>query len=156
MIKKSLLSLYLFITLILVSSCVLATNNMGNELQSSWDKTKNTVTNVGNTVSSTIGTITNGTSNAFNQMMNTNSTTNTTDGITTNMNTDMSSMNSNANTDYNAIRTATSNNSNNTGLSNLALTWIILGITTVIIVSLIWYYGTQNKNETRVKDNNNN
>ena len=150
MIKKSLLSFYLFITLILVSSCVLASNNLGGELQNSWNQTKNTFNNMGNTVSGTIGNMTSGVTNTFNQMMNT--TTNAIDetsGMTTNENTDF--MNQNTNTDYNAIRTATNNN-NNTGLSNLAMTWIILGITTVIIVSLIWYYGTQNNNETRVKD----
>lgn len=53
----------------------------------------------------------------------------------------------NANNDrYNATRTATTTNvnSNNT----MTWTWFILAVATILIVGLVWYYGTQNDTRT--------
>ena len=48
----------------------------------------------------------------------------------------------NGDNNYDATRTATTND-NLFGLSNNAWTWLIFGIVGVIILSLVWYYGSQ-------------
>lgn len=149
MTKKSLLSVLVFLTLLVISTCVLASNNLGGELKNSWDETKNIVKNIGNNVGNVVSNVThmdgtNANNSGFNAGMDNNRSTNGTAGVTTTRDT---------NADYNATRTAATNAGN--GISNVAMTWIILAITAAIIVALIWYYGTQNNNETRVRDNNN-
>lgn len=153
MTKKTLLSIFVLLTLLVLSSCVFAANNVGDELRDSWNRTEQTLNNVGGAVSNTVSDITNNNNNNNNNTNSNNSgndagtdnnrSTNGTAGVTTMMNTD-------GNDGYTATRTATTNTGN--GISNLAMTWIILAITAAIIVALIWYYGTQN-NETRIKDN---
>ena len=148
MAKKSILSICLLITLLVISSCVFAANDLGQEVDDSWNQTQNTFGNVGNTVGNVAASIGNGIGTARNDIMGNDAMgndNNETAGITT----------PDTNNDYTAARTATTATNNNPGgLSNMAITWIILGITAAIISGLIWYYGTQN-NETRVKSNNN-
>ena len=141
MAKKTLLSVCLFITLLVISSCVLATDDLGNEMQSSWNQTQDTFGNMGNVIGNVASGIGSGIGNIGNDIMGNNNR--ETEGITTNEN-----MNNAENTgsNYTAERTATSATANNTGgLNNLAVTWIILGITAAIISARIWYYGTQNR-----------
>lgn len=141
MAKKSLLSICLLITLLVISSSVFAANDLGEELQGSWNQTQNTFGNMGNTVGNVTSSIGNGIQTMGNDIMGNNRET---AGITT----------PDTGTDYTATRTATTATAdNNGGLNNMAITWIILGITAAIISGVIWYYGTQHE-ETRVRDNN--
>lgn len=158
MTKKSLLSIFVFVTLLVISSCVLATNNLSDELGSSWNQTKNTFGNIGNAVGGTISNMSdnmnlNSNNSGFSGLMNDTRSTNGTAGVTTTMNTGMNG-NMNTGSDYNATRTATTATTNTGGISSIAMTWIIIGITAAIIVALIWYYGTQNNYDTRVRNNN--
>ena len=50
MTKKLIFSVCLFITLLVLSSCVFAANSLGNELQNSWNQTTNTFGTIGNNV----------------------------------------------------------------------------------------------------------
>lgn len=168
MAKKSLISFCLFIALLLATPFVFAENNLGNEMQNSFDKAQNSVGNFGNAVGGAISDVTNNISEGFSSIMNDDKSTNGTMGVTTNRNTtnNMNNTNngyrtntSNSNTgtgtntgttgNYTATRTATSTNVNGTGLSDTAIIWIVLGITAVVIVALVWYYGTQENNRTK-------
>ena len=50
----------------------------------------------------------------------------------------------NGDDDYTATRTATTTGDTNfLGMSTAAWTWLIIGIAGIIIVALVWYYGSQ-------------
>ena len=54
---------------------------------------------------------------------------------------------------YTATRTATATNGTLLGMNSTAWTWLILGIATIAIVALVWYYGKQyDNNKTRIDD----
>lgn len=125
MTKKTIITLLIFLTFLVLSSCCVFANNLGDELKNSWNKTEQSAQNVGGTIS-----------NVTNKNITTHST--MTGTATT--------------SDYSATRTATSGTTGNiVGLTPFAMTWVVMAITSAIIVGLIWYYGTQN-NETRIKD----
>lgn len=146
MSKKIFTVVFAILALLFCSSFVFANNNLGEELKDSWNKTEESMHNVGSAIGNTTHDIMNGTNNNNNNDNNDNNNNNNTRGI----------MGMSANNDggYTTTRTGVANAATNTGLNSVAWTWIILAVTAVVIVSLIWYYANQ-ENHTRVKDEQN-
>ena len=46
--------------------------------------------------------------------------------------------------DYTATRTATTTNATGTNMSTMWI-WVIVAIAAMVIVGLVWYYGSQNR-----------
>lgn len=118
-----------------------ATNNVVNTAVNGAHNLTNDVKNGINNASGTVQNAINGTSNGINNMTN-NDTRNYNTG-TTNSNYTTGTTNSN----YNATRT-TGATPNTMGIN--ATTWVILGVAGVIIVSLIWYYASQDVSKRRM------
>jgi len=172
MTKKVFAIVVTFLMIIFTSSMIFAANtNMGNEWDNSMDKTQNTMHNIGNGVESAVDGVMNMGRNVVNGLTNDNMNenpayTNDTAGITTipNQNNDTNTGvtgfttdngNNDDNTGYTATRTATNlatTNNSLFGLSDTAWTWIIMIITAAVIVSLVYYYGAQHENTTRVNN----
>ena len=133
MYKKSLIlvSVILFV-LCICSSFVLATNEVKNAVSNVTNTVVDGVNNLGSDVRDGIGNAENGIEGALdmNNGDNRNTTTNNT-GMT-------------ANNDYATTRTAADATTNNNGTSNLWI-WLIVGIAAIMIIGLVWYYGTQNR-----------
>ena len=152
MVKKSFISLLIFCLISLVGPSVFAANGMEssestlNRIRSSVqnmasstsnagcivkntsvdvvDKTRNGVSNITSELRSGASTVRNATMNVTNSAMNSASTT--------------------SDYSYTPIRTSTVNVLPN---NDMGTVWIILGVTTVAIVALVWYYGTQSKRQ---------
>ena len=138
MLKKISLFIAVIAAIVLFTSFSFATN-LGNEVQSSMEKTgntmgnmvegatdagKNAVNNVGNALSDTMNNIRNGINDMTNDMDN-----------NTNSQND-------ANNNYTAARTATFG----TGIgSNTMWIWVVLGVVALLIIGLSWYYMSDNK-----------
>lgn len=138
--KKSIF-IVLFVILSLVFSCsyVFAenNNNLSNDIQNAMNNAGNAVQNTANNAS---GAITNGANDAINEAKDSaektgNNVKNTAENA------------GNTVKDYTATRTsvdeATSNNTKN-WMNKDIWTWIIVGIITIVIVALIWYYASRN------------
>lgn len=114
-----------------------AANNTGNALQESGNNMKNKAQDAGNNIKGSLENAGNNLQNAGNNMMNSvenagNDMMNSTDNM---MNDD----------GYTASRTAaeTNNNQANGWMNRDMWTWIIVGIITIVIVALIWYYASR-------------
>ena len=132
----------LFVTLFLGSS-VFATNaiengarDVGTEVKDSWDKMSGTVENAGNNIKGAMNTMGNNIKGATESVGNTLKT--TMDGI-------------NHSNNYQATRTSSMTGNNLFGMNSTAWTWLILAVLAVAIGGLVWYYGTQNANNSRKK-----
>lgn len=152
MTKKLFAIIIAFLTILFTSSIIFAedNNSAGGEWDDSIDKTKNTMHNIGNGVESAISGVMDSGRNMGNNIMNMggNNGNNTTTATTTR--TDNGSR-------YSAVRTSTNGTTSNLfGLSNMAWTWIIMIIATAVIVSLIYYYGSQFENKTTTMNNKDN
>ena len=145
MTKKIFLILSVIFSLLICHSVVFATigddinrgaNDFGNEIHNSWNKTTNTVSNAGNMVASGISTAGNMITNTTDDFMGTMNNGNDNDNNTNN--------NDNDNR-YTAERTATTTDgsSNFLGMNSTMLTWVVLAVLGVAIVSLVWYYSSQ-------------
>jgi len=140
MSKKIFTVVFAILALLFCSSFVFANNNLGEELKDSWNKTEESMRNVGSAVENTTENITAGITNINNNDNNKN-------GIM--------GMSANNGDGYAATRTSTASATANSGLGSIAWTWIVLAITAVVIISLIWYYANQENNQTRIKDQEN-
>lgn len=123
--KKSLLKIVLFLFFILsLCSYSFANTNMINDV-------RNTVMDAGNTVGNGLITgknaVVNGTENL------TNNTEKSMNGIS-------GTVNNTTNDAYNTTRTATTDSM---GISTNTWTWLIVGIVGIVIVALVWIYGSQ-------------
>lgn len=135
MYKKALIlvSVILF-ALCIFSSYVFATDNVKNAISNVTDTVVDGAARLGNDVRSGVGTVENGIENTFN-MNNDNNKADT--GTTTTDNTGIVTTD-----DYVATRTtADATTTNNT--STLWI-WLIVAIAAIVIIGLVWYYGTQN------------
>ena len=142
MFKKILLSIIVFFTITLVFSVVLA----NDELQKIGNDIGNTVHNAENAVEGAVHNVTNSTQKA------TQAIENKTNKATTNAKNAISHTTSNG---YNATRTGILENvSGNTfmGMNSTAWTWLIIGIATITIVSMVWYYSLQFNTKTHYDD----
>ncbi len=132
----------LFVTLFLGSS-VFATNaiengarDVGTEVKDSWDKMSGTVENAGNNIKGAMNTMGNNIKGATESVGNTLKT--TMDG-------------NNHSNNYQATRTSSMAGNNLFRMNSTAWTWLILAVLAVAIGGLVWYYGTQNANNSRKK-----
>ena len=143
MTKKLFITILVLASTLLFSSSVFATNtienttrNMGNEMQSSWDKLSNSAQNMGNNVKGAM-----------------NNVGDTLTGNTDNNNDNSRNTNNNNDNGYTATRTTGA--TTNTGLFGMTTdtmwTWIILAILGVSIVALIWSYGSQTRTNKNTK-----
>lgn len=132
MYKKSLIlvSVILFV-LCVCSSFVCATNEVKNAVSNVTNTVVDGVNHLGSDVRNGVGAAENGIEGALdmNNGDNKNTTTNNNRMTTTN--------------DYAVTRTTTDAMTNN-GTSNLWI-WLIVGIAAIMIIGLVWYYGTQNR-----------
>lgn len=132
MYKKSLIlvSVILFV-LCICSGFVSATNEVKNAVSNVTNTVVDGVNHLGSDVRNGVGAAENGIEGALdmNNGDNKNTTTNNNRITTTN--------------DYAVTRTTTDAMTNN-GTSNLWI-WLIVGIAAIMIIGLVWYYGTQNR-----------
>lgn len=143
--RKSLLLFSLIVAILLIfSTFSFANNDIANGLNSAGSTVRNVITNAGNTIRSGIedigNSMNNGTENVENDI----------DTGTQNMGNSIQGITGGTNSDdgYTATRTSATDN-NIMGMSSTSWTWLIFGIVSIIIVALVWYYGSQyehNKN----------
>ncbi|MBR2785914.1 MAG: hypothetical protein IKD76_00150 [Clostridia bacterium] len=114
-----------------------ATDNASNDLQNNSENVGDAMNNAGNDVKNTMQDAGNGIKNTMEDVGN--GAKNTVENADNNM--------ENRNNDaYTVTRTATENNTGNTTSSwaNTNMwTWIIIGVITIVIIALIWYYASK-------------
>ncbi len=93
--------------------------NAGNAIKDSTEKTENTMENAGNSVEKAGNTVEKDVENAISQ--------------TTTRNDDT----------YTTTRTSTNGSATLMGMNSTAWTWLILGIATIAIIAVVWYYSMQ-------------
>ena len=137
MLKKSLLILLIISCILCISNVCFANNTAGN-VKNAVNSGTNTVvdgmSNLAGGVRNGIGHVENGIEDALTMDdMNTKNNDAMTAGTTTG--------------DYTATRTATATDA--TGLGGVNTTtmwvWIIVALASIVIVGLVWYYGSQNR-----------
>ena len=140
--RKSLLLFSLIVAMLLIfSTFSFANNNIMDGLNSAGSTVKNMVDDAGNTIRSGVEDIGNGIKNGANDVEN---------GIATgtlDIDTSMRDTTSGATSDdsYTATRTSATDD-NVMGMSVTSWTWLIFGIVGILIVALVWYYGSQYEN----------
>lgn len=142
--KKFLLTTFLAIAVCLAFSfsCVLATTNT-NPVEG----IRNAVGGAENVVENVAGDITNGVKNGTSTVTNTMENKTGTDGNTDNKsNTIGAIMTDNNNNGYTAARTATTGEPTMAGIKMTTWSWIILAVAAVGIITIIWSYLAQKKN----------
>ena len=136
--KKSIfVALFVILSLLFSCSYVMANNDNNNLV----DGVKNTVNNAsdmaGDAVNGAAGAIKDGANNVKDAAKNAGN----------DVNNSMNNMGNQDNNGYTATRTATEENAGNTTQNWMGRdiwTWIIVGIITIVIVALIWYYASRN------------
>ena len=144
--KKLLLGTILSIALIFVCNFCFAAENNEHPIQDAANSVKNVVGGAENAIENGAKDISNTTKNATNSMENAgnnighdakntmNTVTNNNHKATTNTN------------NYNATRTSASGDTTLLGMNSTAWIWLVLGIATIAIIALVWYYSKQNVN----------
>lgn len=133
MLKKSLLILFIIFSIICISSICFATDNTANNVKNAVTSGTNTIidgaTNLAEDVRNGVGHVEDGVEGALKMDNNAKRTTTT----------DVAG-------DYTATRTATTTATGATaGTNNTTMwIWIILAVAAIVIVALVWYYGSQN------------
>lgn len=125
MLKKSLIILFIMFSIICISNVCAASNTMADDVKNAINSGTNTVIdgaeNLAEDARNGVGHVENGIEDAL-TMNNT--------GKTTSQNA------------YTATRTATTEA---TGTNNSAMwVWVVLAIAAIVIIALVWYYGSQN------------
>ncbi len=140
--KKFLISTIIFsIILFACSSMIFAANlssDAKNTTASIGNAIKNTAEDVRNVVGNTENGIENGVMDTKNAISGTTETVE--NGVQNTANDVMGSVN-NMDGTYTAERTST--NSGFMGMTSTGWTWLVLGIVGIVIVGLVWYYGSQ-------------
>ena len=145
MSKRVFTTILVAFALVLCTTFSFAANNLGDNIKDSMNKSGKAIENMGNDVKNAVVGAENTVEGMFNNNKdNDNNNNNMMSGI---MN------NNNNNGGYTATRTATTTNETFLGMNATAWTWLILGIATIAIVALVWYYGKQyDNNKTRIDD----
>lgn len=145
MSKRVFTTILVAFALVLCTTFSFAANNLGDNIKDSMNKSGKAIENMGNDVKNAVVGAENTVEGMFNNNKdNDNNNNNMMSGI---MN------NNNNNGGYTATRTATTTNGTFLGMNATAWTWLILGIATIAIVALVWYYGKQyDNNKTRIDD----
>ena len=137
MLKKSLIILSVVCALLFIStlSFAVTSNDVKNGISNVTDTVVDGAANLGNDVRNGVGTVENGINGAVRN-------------IGDNNNTNNNALNNQPNNNYNATRTSAGmTTQTNTGFGNTTLwTWLILAVIGIVIVALVWYYGSQNIN----------
>lgn len=121
MLKKSLIILFIIFSIICISNVCAASNTMANDV-------KNGVSSVTNTVVDGVEDLAKDARNGVGHIE---------DALTMNNTGKTTSQNA-----YTATRTATTEA---TGTNNSAMwVWVVLAIAAIVIIALVWYYGSQN------------
>lgn len=113
-----------------------ATNGVRNIVGGAENALENGARSIGNTTKSATNSIENGARN----------TTDTTTDRSTNGTTNGTATGTTGNTSangYTATRTNADTRTTFMGMTATAWTWLIIGIATIAIVALVWYYGNQ-------------
>ena len=145
MYKKLLISLGILLSIVFTFTLCSANNG----LQDAANVVRDVVGGAENAIENGVKDISNASKNATGAMEN--AANNTTNAMTNNGNNN----NTHKDTNNNTMRTTTNNNGNYTatrtatnqatfmGMNATAWTWLILGIATIAIVALVWYYSMQ-------------
>ena len=136
MLKKSLIILFIIFSILCISNIAFAANTTNN-VQSAVTSTTNTVvdgvSNLAKDVRNGVGHVENGIEDAL------------TMGNTTNANTRTDVNARTTNDGYTATRT-TGVAGATTGTNNTTMwVWVIVAVAAVVIIGLVWYYGSQNR-----------
>lgn len=153
--KKILYSIITFLICILAFSICLA--NDGNPLQEATNSVRNVVGGAENGIENGVKDLGNMTKNAGNSVegaMNSagDKAENAMNSAGNTIKNDTSSTQKNNNS-YVATRTSANGNATFMGMNATAWTWLIIGIATIAIVALVWYYSAQitnNRNNKRL------
>jgi len=136
MTKKFLITLFVLFGALFVSTYVFANNDM----EKAGDAIKGAVGNAENAIENTAGhtsdAIKNGANNVGSAV---NNTMHHAENTISNA--------SNSNNNYHATRTNTNTNLLG-GMNSTMFIWLVMGICTLAIIGLIWYYGSQRENYT--------
>lgn len=125
MLKKSLIILFIIFSIICISNVCAASNTMANDV-------KNGVSSVTNTVVDGVEDLAKDARNGVGHVEN-----GIEDALTMNNTSKSTSQNV-----YTATRTAATEA---TGTNNSAMwVWVVLAIAAIVIIALVWYYGSQN------------
>lgn len=129
MLKKNLLILFIVFCILCISNICFAMDNV-NDMKNAVGSGANTVidgaANLATDVRNGVGHVENGIEDALTMgNMDRQATRDTTDN-------------------YTATRTATTANGAG-GMSSTMWVWVIVAIAAIVIVGLVWYYGSQNK-----------
>jgi len=137
MFKKSLIILFIIFAFLCVSNICFAantsntTNNVKNAVSSTTDTVIDGVSNLAHDVRNGVGHVENGIEDALTMDDNMTDTDRRTATGTTG--------------DYQATRTADMTRAA-TGTNNTIMwVWLILAVASIVIISLVWYYGSQNR-----------
>lgn len=137
MLKKSLLILFIISCILCISNVCFADNTAGN--------VKNAVNSGTNTVVDGMSNLAGGVRNGIGHVENGIEDALTMDDMDTENNDEMAGGTTTG--EYTATRTATTGD--NAGLFGIDTStmwvWIIVALASIVIVGLVWYYGTQNR-----------
>lgn len=125
-----------------------------NELQNMANGVRNVVGGAENGIEGAVRDFSNTSKDITNDMQNgANEMTNNVENTVNNMTDDNNDNDNNGNpvtstTDgtYNATRTAATDNATFMGMNSTAWTWLIIGVVTIAIVALVWYYSMRVNN----------
>lgn len=140
MLKKSLIILSIFFTVIFISNFTFASSVLAN-MQNVMDSAGNTLQNAGNGISNMMNDVGSGINNMVNDMENGMNEDDSGYGMT----------NGTMNDDYTANRTSSETDMTN---ANNTLVWVILAVATVAIIALVWYYMSQPTDRYNNDDDN--
>ena len=141
--NKKILIFSLIISLLFVIFCSTSFANLNNTIENSTKKTGSLLHNAGEHLENGVSSAANGMANVGSTMMS---------GARNLGNDVMTGAQDMTDGDYTAERTATTGNNNFLGMSSTTWTWMILAITTVAIVALVWYYGSQYEHKSYNND----
>lgn len=154
--KKSIfIALFVILSLLFSCSYVMATNdnNLTEGVKNTVNNAENMAENAGNSAAGAIKNGANDVKNATGDVMNgakngvENAGNDVKNGVQNIGNDANNAMNNMDNNGYTATRTATEQNAVNSTqnwMNRDIWTWIIVGIITIVIVALIWYYASRN------------
>lgn len=132
MLKKNLTILFIIFCILCISNVCFA-NNTANNIKDSVNSATTTAVdgakNLATDVRHGVGSVENGIEGALSM---------------NNMNTQTTHTTGTANNNYTATRTATTANTTGMGTSTMWV-WAIVAIAAIVIIGLVWYYGSQNR-----------
>ena len=143
--KKLLLGAILSIALLFVCNFCFAAENNENPMHDAANSVRNVVGGAENAIENGAKDISNATKDATNSMEHAGNNLGQDAKNTMNTVTDNNTRTSNGN-NYTATRTSTNGETTLFGMNSTAWIWLVLGIATIAIVALVWYYSKQNVN----------